>query len=32
MAPQHLHLDDYPDTLAILSALLGGRPDRAEVG
>jgi hypothetical protein len=26
---QHLHLDDYPQTLELLRALLGRRPDRA---
>lgn len=32
MSRDHLHLDDHPDTLAVLGALLAGRPDRQELG
>ena len=28
----HLHLDDHPDTVALLSALLGHRRDAVELG
>jgi hypothetical protein len=29
---RHLHLDDYPQTLRLLAALLAHRPDREELG
>jgi hypothetical protein len=29
---QHLHLDDYPETLRLLSALVGARSDNERLG
>lgn len=29
---QHLHLDDYPETLRLLSALVGARADKERLG
>ncbi len=32
MSRDHLHLDDHPDTLAVLGALLASRQDNEELG